>query len=339
MNGVETRKIQLTGGATYIVSLPKRWAERAGLKPGSDVQLIPQDQHSIVIQTAASLEGAELSKSRMSVDARTPTEDIVRDFITQYLAGFDIIQIDLTQAPADKRMPIKNAIRSLLIGVEVINETTDNLTIQCFLGPASLPFLNAFDRMEVLVRSMQTDAVTALITRDKKLAEEVVQRDTEIDRFYFYIVRQLTVAVDRRELIQKIGLSSPRACLDYRQAVKSIERAGDHATRLAELAASLALAPDTGHPPALLKMHERAESIFQDALESLRILDVPLAHRTIRRVREVADLEEHGIRTLLSGEYSIEAVIPLRLAFESLRRIAEYGSDIAEIAINLSVER
>jgi phosphate uptake regulator len=339
LNSIETRKIQLTGGATYIVSLPKSWAERAGLRPGSEVQIIPQDQHSVVIQTAASLEEAELSKTEISVGAETPTEDVVRDFITQYLAGFDIIQLDLKQAPADKRTPIKNAIRSLLIGVEVINETTDNLAIQCFLGPASLPFLNAFDRMEVLVRSMQTDAVTALINRDKKLAEEVVQRDTEIDRFYFYIVRQLTIAVDRRELIQKIGLTGPRACLDYRQAVKSIERAGDHATRLAALAANLALAPNSGHPPALLKMHEHAESIFQDALESLRLLDVPLAHRTIRRVREVGVFEEQGIRTLLSGEYPVEAVIPLRLALESLRRIAEYGADIAETAINLSVER
>jgi phosphate uptake regulator len=280
----------------------------------------------------------DLPQTSISVYPGEPTEDIVRDFITQYLAGFEIIQLDFKQVPADKRVPIKGAIRSLLIGVEVINETTDNLTIQCFLGPASLPFLNAFDRMEVLVRSMQADAVTALLKRDKKLADEVVQRDIEIDRFYFYIVRQLTMAVHRRELVQKIGLESPRACLDYRLVVKSIERAGDHAARLASLAALLAVAPETVHPPAVLKMHELAEVVFQDALESLRLSDVLLAHRTIRRVREVVKLEEQGIRTLLNGQYPVEVVIPLRLALESLRRIAEYGADIAEATINLSVK-
>src|SRR2546429_5684873 len=40
--GMEGRKLQLTGGATYVVSLPKRWVTDAGLQAGDTVLLGPQ---------------------------------------------------------------------------------------------------------------------------------------------------------------------------------------------------------------------------------------------------------------------------------------------------------
>ena len=134
MASVETRKVQLTGGATYIISLPKTWAERAGLKPGSEVQLVPQDRYSLLMYTAASPEAAVLSETNVVIGPDTPTEDIVRNFITQYLAGFDIIKLNLKNVRPEQRVHVKDAIRRLLIGAEVITETTDKIDVQCFLG-------------------------------------------------------------------------------------------------------------------------------------------------------------------------------------------------------------
>ncbi len=338
MSAVQTRKVQLTGGATYIISLPKTWAERAGLKPGSEMQLVPQDRYSLLLYTATSPDAAVLSEAEVVAEANTPTEDIVRTFITQYLAGMDVIHLNLKDAEPEQRIQIKDVIRRLLIGAEIITETTEKITIQCFLGEANLPLLSALKRMEDLVRSMQQDAITALLEGDKRLAEEVVHRDPEVDRFYFYIVRQLTSAVGRSDHIRKIGLTSAQACLGYRQVVKSIERAGDHATRIGKIAASTNLPKNTNLSKSILKMHELVDDVFQDSLQTLRKLDVPLAHKAIRRVRKAAEYEDKVIRLLLSGKYPTETVLNLRLALESLRRISEYGADIAETSINLAVE-
>lgn len=335
----ETRKVQLTGGATYIISLPKQWAAKAGLKPGSKLQLVPQDRYSLLLYTAASPEAETLSESYVEIPRGMPTEDIVRNFITQYLAGFDIIQLDLQYVNADQRVAVKDAIRRLMIGAEIVSETTDRIIVQCFLGQANLPLLNALERMEGLVRSMQHDAGIALLEGDKRLAEEVVQRDPEVDRFYFYIVRQLTSAISRTDHIRKIGLTTSQAVLGYRMVVKSIERAGDHATRIAAIAASTRLPEKSLLATTFTEMHKLSGTIFLDSLKTLRSLDVPLAHKTIHRVDEMVRLEEKGIRYLLGGKFPVESVLNFRLALESLRRIAEYGSDIAETAINLSVER
>ncbi len=39
---MEMRKVQVTGGSTYIVSLPKRWATEVGVKPNDTVGIVPQ---------------------------------------------------------------------------------------------------------------------------------------------------------------------------------------------------------------------------------------------------------------------------------------------------------
>ncbi|MFX0170142.1 MAG: PhoU domain-containing protein [Candidatus Hodarchaeota archaeon] len=339
----ETRKVQVTGGSkedgTYIVSLPKNWAKTAGLKPKSEIQLVPLDRYSLLLYTSASPEAARLSESIVETAKGALTEDVVRNFITQYLAGFDIIHLDLKQMDAERRVALKESIRRFLIGAEIISETTDKIVVQCFLGQANLPLLNALERMEALVCSMQQDAVVALLERNMRLAEDVVQRDLEVDRFYFYIVRQLTAAVGRTDRIHQLGLSSPQACLGYRLVVKSIERAGDHASRLAAIAAVTKLPEGSPLASIFTKMHQLSDTVFKDSLKTLRALDVSLAHETIRRVEKVVQLEDKGIRNLLSGKYPVESVLNLRLALESLRRISEYGADIAETSINLSVER
>ena len=93
--------------------------------------------------------------------------------------------------------------------------------------------------MAIIASGMVQDAVASLQSGDLSLAEEVSQRDDEVDRFYHFIVRQLNMAVRNRAIIEEVGLLAARDCLGYRLAVKSIERVADHAAGIARLVPSL----------------------------------------------------------------------------------------------------
>ena len=41
--GEELRKVQVTGGSTFIISLPKAWVVYNNLKPGDIVEVIAND--------------------------------------------------------------------------------------------------------------------------------------------------------------------------------------------------------------------------------------------------------------------------------------------------------
>ena len=56
-----------------------------------------------------------------------------------------------------------------------------------------------------------------------ELAQEVIKSDDEVDRFSFYIVQQLKIAIKNEYLLKEIGLEEPRNCLGYR-LIKSVER-------------------------------------------------------------------------------------------------------------------
>src|SRR5438128_6658350 len=116
---------------------------------------------------------------------------------------------------------------------------------------------------------MLRDAVDSLKGRDPALAEEIIHSDEEVDRFYLFIIRQLTMAVLNRSLILAIGLADPRDCLVYRVVSKSLERIADHATTIAKMSASI----ENPLPPRLIDEISKASNItindLEDALKSI----------------------------------------------------------------------
>ena len=65
-------------------------------------------------------------------------------------------------------------------------------------------------------------------------------------------------------------------------------------------------------------------------------LDFDLAENVIAKANKIVSLEKKVI--LSSKETNIEEIANLRFVIESVRRIAEYSMDIAEIVLNITVE-
>ena len=82
-------------------------------------------------------------------------------------------------------------------------------------------------RMSRAVVLMLKDSLDAYIARDTKLAEDIRQRDREIDQMYNGLFREfLTHMLEDTRTIT--------ACMHLHFIAKNIERVGDHATGIAE---------------------------------------------------------------------------------------------------------
>ena len=82
-------------------------------------------------------------------------------------------------------------------------------------------------RLAKAVVQMLTDALDAYIRRDVKLAEDVRNRDRDVDQMYNSIFRELLTHM--MEDPRNIG-----PCMHLHFIAKNIERVGDHATAVAE---------------------------------------------------------------------------------------------------------
>jgi len=333
----ELRKIQITGGATYVISLPKKWVKAAGLKPKDQVALIPQADMSLLIVPKGELKPKEVSEAIIEASAETGLEAVIRDFIAHYLVGYDVIRVKLRNVRY--RDLLKSSIRQKLIGVEIMEESADEIVAQCLLGHVELPLRRALDRMHVLMLFMLKDAMKALVSNDKDLAVEIVERDDEVDRLYFFAVRQLKAAVYNRMLIEEMGLSNPRDCLGYRLIVKSIERSADHAARIASVIPTLPAQSNNKMMEKIVKMSSIAQEIHECSVKTLYKYDPNLINESMKKIEQVISLEDEIIEQLLMLKIEARTMLGIRLILESVRRIAEYGTDIAEISINLAVKR
>lgn len=323
----EKRKIQLTGGSTYIVSLPIKWVRNAGMAAGDTVNLIPQSGNSLLL-SADSLSESKKYKASIEVPENSDPEDTFRILISYYLVGFDVITLQSKKGfSASERKFIKDASRKRLIGLEVVEETKNSLVLQSLLNYRDLSLRKAIGSMEGLLASMLDDVMEALKTGDFEIAKDVMQRDNEVDRFYLLTVRQMKAAIEDRYLSEKIGITRPRECLGYRLVTKSLERIGDHLVRITRNAIELEGPIPKNH--FIFKMADDVSRVFESSMKALELVDVKKANETIKVSQQISRSNLHHKKDVKPQIASIS---------ESLRRIAEYSADIAEISINMSIK-
>jgi len=336
----ELRKIQVTGGSTYIVSLPKTWVEQMGLQRGSVIRISQKDDLTLCLQP----QGAEaIDSNRHAVISPKPEdtpESIVRRIVSAYLMGYNIIQIRSSQKRIDsvQRFAVKDFTRKKLVGTEILSDLPQELTLQVLLSYSELSVKDALRRMSLIAASMHRDSIIALGTEDLQLAREVVAMDDEVDRFNLYIIRLLKVAVIEGLVLKESGLKTPRECLGYRLITKSVERMADHAVNIAQNRLELTLSTmDSDVLDELQRLSSFALSVFENSMESVFDEDYMEADNVLEEAQKARAMEAEVIHKIVKHAPP-EEVPALRLIVESILRTAEYGADIAEVVLNMTVK-
>ncbi|HOO04755.1 MAG TPA: phosphate uptake regulator PhoU, partial [Methanomassiliicoccales archaeon] len=227
----EIRRVQKTGASTLTVSLPKDWADLSGLKPGDQVAMLVQTDGTIVLDPRSDRRKEALRKE-IWTDGAESAEHLKRKLIGAYLAGFNVIQV---RSKERMEPEIKGAIREfsrLAIGPEVVEETANSVLLHDLSDPVELPQEKCVRRMHLIVRAMHADAIEALCQEDKGLAEDVIDRDTDVDRLYWMAVKQNTLIARDRRLGERIG-QDIFGSNDLMLVARGVERIGDHAVRIA----------------------------------------------------------------------------------------------------------
>lgn len=228
---MEIRRAQEMGGGTLLVSLPKDWVRKNKISKGSLLALEVTPGGSLIIFPAA-----ESEKKPKEILLTYPAQYMRRliNLITgSYLLGFDIIRIvSRDRIPYEDAQAMKKAIRQL-VGLEIVEEDTRSITAQFLLETTTLDPEKTFRRMHLITLGMLPDAVQALMQGDTLLKRSVSERDDEVDRLYFLLVRLVRSASMDNKLAANLGLSTID-CLDYRLSAYLLEAIGDTAEDIAK---------------------------------------------------------------------------------------------------------
>ncbi len=330
---METRKVQVTGGSTYTVSLPKTWAIDNDISSGSTVEIYAEDDMLLVTpQRETDHQEGQLDVSTLD------DEQLTRAVLTMYVSGFDIIRLEAGRITTAQRRAIRSAIQGL-IGVEVVEESADCVVVQDLLDSSELSIVNAVTRMRLIATSMLEDAIHALVENDDERAIDVVERDDDVDRLWLVVSRIFRATLRSPRAAESLGVSR-EDCFDYHSSARQLERVADHAVKISQLARKLGDVPEDV-ADALLALHADTAAILEKSMDALFADDsteaTDLGHDALESVLEI-DEHTRTIDDMLRDLDPVQAQ-SLGLILDSLSRSADYGGNIAETALQKAAPR
>jgi len=332
---MEKRKIQKTGSSSYIVTLPKEWVDLVGLKPGDYVN-IHQFQDKLIITSAMS--DFKRLYGEIIVNSPIDNNQVFRILVGMYLSGYDTIKIQYDPGIPNlaKRInDLKSLARIKLAGVEIIDETFNSLTLKFLIDFKELQLVQAIRRLHILVNNMLRDSLQAFKNKNVELAETVIQRDDECDRFHFMIVRQLSQAFIDVGTMKELGIDNPVEALNYRIIARNLERIADHAVNISRR--TLIRGEVCNLCSEIYELGTSIIKLFDKSMDCLYKLDRLTCEEVIRDADSVIKEIEKFLSRIISEDINSNEKIVLTLILDSLRRITRYSSGIAESSLNIKV--
>ena len=184
-------------------------------------------------------------------------------------------------------------------------------------------------RMGALVEKSCWLARRALFERDLEAAKQIPQQDKQIDRFYRQIehdcVSAMTLQISVTEDLRPIGA--------LMQLVRDLERIGDYAKDLGEIAVRLFAYPPHPVMKQVQMMSDRCQAMLAMSLAALSDLDAE-AGLNIKVKDDAVDSDYEMLYKLLANQTDLQGVVEptmlLVLLIRHLERMADHATNIGQ---------
>lgn len=341
---MESRKIQKVGISTLTVSLPKQWAENQNLKKGDQVFIVQEGDSLRLLAPEGARKRLERPVPDYVIDADSLEEPgmLERVIVGNYVLGRERLVIRSASRLRSEHLDEIRGVTKRLMGLGIIEETGNKALLQCSLEPSKFPIESLIKRLYNLGSTMLREAVEALITKDRSLAEDAIRREDDADMMYWLIVRLVLSAQQDDSLISKLGMESRLNNAGYRLIAKELETVADCATTIARNVLELIDRHGEYDWPLLRTLKEAADeatSLYGNGLAALITRDLKLANRTVLASRELDVKLREFHKTLFKNVSEPQELLALKTILDNLSRIAGYSNSISNVAFNRYLER
>jgi phosphate uptake regulator len=324
MKMVNIRKLQQTGGkngSSFLIILPKDWVVRQNLSKGDPVVVAEREDGCLIVDP-------RLPKAGERKTTTAQMEQNLRWEITsRYLLGYDEIRI-VSEEPitSSQREDLKRIIKRF-VALEVTEEEDHQIVVRCLVDPATLPVNTAMRRMHLITSRMINDSLEAYFEGNRETADEVIQRDEEVDRLFFLIVRELRSAIQYPRMSEMMNIT-PVEALDFRLAAQYIERIADLAV---DIARRVEEPIDASLKKKMKSIAEKVNEMFTDAFNNLFKFNPKKVQSVIETenelISETGKLRQHVVATP-NGQPQTQVLV-----VDSLLRMGEAAKDIVDLAL------
>ena len=334
---MSTRRLQRVGHSTLSVSIPSKWAKQRNLKRGDTVFIVPERDGSLKIFPS------NLVKPREGLDEYICNSDLCDDpkmlervIVGSYILGRDLFSVISSERMRSRHTEEIRGIMSRLIGLGIVEETSDRITLQCSVDPRKFHLDMLLRRLSIISLTIVKEAVQALVDFDESLARSAIKREDEADMMYLLAMRLLISAQRRREVAEEIGLKDPLHILYFGLMLRYLELIADYAEDIARRVVVLLRRYKDQLPKGMIErmsnLNDLAHDLVLKSVDCFFIGDIKIANSLLEMLKFIELERDRLIREL-------PEIPNVRCILWDIARIADNGGGIALIAINNTLER
>jgi phosphate uptake regulator len=321
---MQTRKVLEMGGGTMLISLPKAWARRNNIVRGASV-LVEETSPRRLMVSPISGEEEDFRTVLIEYPKENPSY-LSNDVTGAYLIGSDVIKIQGKQMiTREDRERMKTTIRRL-VGLEIMDEDSKSMTLQFLPEPSTLDPEKIVRRMGSLTQGMLRDTGEALSKGEEKMLTLIAERDDEVDRLYFLLVRAIRTATMDPEVAERYNLA-PVECLDYRVLASFLESLGDTISEFTKMTPDLLVLAKMEETREAFELLERMEEVSIRMFLDRNSGQSRKAHLEVESMQQ--RVNELSRRIAQPKSVSTRTVVDL---LSMLERVAKIFVDISDLA-------
>ena len=330
---IDVRKVQLTGGSTYTLSIPKPWADEMALSPRDSIRVDWRPSGALRLTPIDLLDRQE---KRVTLDAGSlPNESLHDHLMGAYLSGVDHIKIKF---PSGEERTFRKQIRRFLRntrGFEIMDESESGVDLICLISAAEMPLSASINRMYLQLTSLVRDIISVLEGDDVELLSDADEREAEVDALLYLVERQVCITLDSHLVATSLKIGRNQA-VEHSNLARSLERMMDHALQMA----ILTKAEDIGAlnlkqaPMPQIPLWQKA---IKQLMINIRTRDSHEIEESRAMLKQVqVDILQFEDQLMEGGKFSKGDLFHFRLS-ESVRRLCAYARDFGEVLLNLKL--
>jgi phosphate uptake regulator len=188
------RKVIQIANSTQLVSLPRKWTQKYGIKKGDEIE-VEENGNKLIIQIDKAI---ELQSNEIDVTGLNRTM-ILYYIQNLYRMGYDEVKI-IFNNPLVKHLRTNMEVNVIsvihkevnrLLGYEIIQQK-DNFVLVKDISTSSIKeFDNVLRRIFLLLNDASSDLVQGAIERNLTLLETIEEKHDSITKFISYCLRLL----------------------------------------------------------------------------------------------------------------------------------------------------
>jgi phosphate uptake regulator len=329
---LETRKLQKVGYSTLSVSLPSKWVKEKNLKRGDTVFLAREKDGALRVLSSELVKPKEDTEEYVcNADLCTDPKMLERVIVGNYILGREVFSLISSERISSEHIEEVRGIMRKLIGLGIVEETQDRITLQCSVDPRKFHLDMLLRRLSIISLTIVKEAVQALANSNKSLAEDAINREDEADMMCLLAMRLLISAQRKREVAEEIGLIDPLHILYFGLMLRYLELIADYAEEIARRVIALLNKYKDRIPDWVVEkisnLNDLAHDLVVKAIDAFFIGDIKIANSLMGMLNFI-ELERDRLMI------ELPELPHLRGILWDINRIADNGAGIALIAIN-----